>query len=199
MMKQWRVSKILLLSLVFVTSGCTINYYTAAVPDAHQKKVASETNAKITPSNQARSRSPINLIAVSGSGNSSVVYEDEVITLTIKSEVNAFVNCYYQLSNGQIVKLFPNRYMPEYWVSAGQQIDIPASAQFQIVADRQGQSERFMCLASSEDILVRLPPVFSANLFQKVPVKSFDDMYDIYRRRTSQNLVGNVVSLNVQR
>lgn len=137
-------------------------------------------------------------MSAKGSGTEhSVKYMDSV-GLEVQSMVDAYLNCYHEQADGAIVKVFPNRYFKRYWVYASQQLTFPDEKYFRFVANSAGASEGFMCLASSEDVLSKLPKVYQANVFQKLPVKNFNAVYALYQQATEENLVGRVISYKIQ-
>lgn len=133
-----------------------------------------------------------------GSGVSGSVHYRDTVALDVVAQVDAYLNCYYQQADGAIIKIFPNRYSTRYWVYAGQNIELPNDKRFQIQADSLNATEGFMCLASSEDIMSKLPESYRANMFQRLPVQNFDAMYELYREASQANLVGRVVSYEIQ-
>jgi len=133
-----------------------------------------------------------------GTGVNNTIQYLDAIDLKIQVKVDGYLNCYYQQANGEIIKVFPNRYAARYWVYAGQEVTLPDPKHFQFIADVQGASEAFMCLASSEDIMSSLPKMYRSNVFQSLPVQSFDSMYAMYKSATQGNLVGRVIAFEIQ-
>jgi len=120
------------------------------------------------------------------------------IGLEVQSNVDAYLNCYHRQADGAIIKVFPNRYARRYWVYAGQRLTFPDERYFKFVADTAGSSEGFICLLSQEDVLSKLPLVYQANIFQKLPVKNFDAVYALYNQATVENLMARVVSYSIR-
>lgn len=132
-----------------------------------------------------------------GSGdNDSVQYLDSV-SLEVQSNVDAYLNCYHKQADGDIIKVFPNRYARRYWVYASQQLTFPNEKYFKFLANSAGSSEGFICLLSQEDVLGKLPKEYQALVFQKLPVKNFDAVYALYKQTTDENLVARVVSYTI--
>lgn len=207
---KWTASIVLLVCLLAagVVAGCTINIYhaPAAVSDSVVSKPVvvssatgiSDTEAAVFP--QPITAAPDTLLSMSamGSDGGKIIRHMDSIVLNIQSNVDAYLNCYYQQANGDIVKVFPNKYATSYWVQAGQQLKLPNPQQFEIIADKKGASESFLCLASSEDIMSKLQGIYRANSFQALPVSSYDSMYAVYDNATQANLIGRVVTYEVQ-
>jgi len=193
--------------------GCTINIYHVAPEDAGAMLVVPDAQSgtddaqqtsppyqvvESSPHSSPTTRRDILSMRVDGLDDKGKVPLDELVNVEIASAVDAYVNCYYQSADNNIIKIFPNRYAPRYWLYANQQIALPNEQYFHIIADTPATTESFMCLASSEDVLNTLPRVYQANVFQTLPVDSFDAMYALYRQATTGNLVGRVISYEIQ-
>ncbi len=216
----------MLFIFLVATSGCTVHIYQAGAvstgkpyaPEAlsaksflvvpEQSESSSEPIRNETPkaipfnndtaTKQVKRAEQILVMRASGSQEDGSVGFGDKVDLVVQANADAYLNCYYQQADGGIVKIFPNRYRARYWVYAGQQIELPDNARFQIVADTAGATEQFMCLASREDIMSQLPAKYAVNMFQKLPVRNFDALYALYRQYSLQNLVGRVVSYDIQ-
>jgi len=203
-------ARIPLLFLIALLGGCTINIYHAGalgssttanpyvvVPDP-QDEPTSQVFTPLGSSNSAQLSRDVLKMSIRGGDESIVVRYMDSVELNVQSTVDAYLNCYYQEASGQIVKIFPNRFAPRYWVYAGQSIQIPSSPSFRVVADRRNVREGFMCLISSADVMSALPAVYRANSFQPIPSGHFDNIYALYRESTSENLLGRVLTYDVQ-
>lgn len=189
-------------------SACTINIYHPSPSGEHGPLSSLLYVPEVATHSTEGARNEPNVVSqpklIDQPPKASVLKMDVIIdgqqsvSLNIRSEVDAYVNCYYLQGNGDIVKVFPNRFVSRYWVYAGQQLTVPDSNRFQIVADAPDVTEKFMCLASSEDVMRDLPGPFKANVFQRLPLKDFDSLFALYRQSTSANLVGRVVAFNMQ-
>lgn len=134
-----------------------------------------------------------------GPGGGTTVELGDALTLRVKTAVDAYVSCFYQQGQGDIFKLFPNQYTVNSRLEQDSTLFVPGAVdRFRVVADKRDKTDQFMCLMSAEDVLVLLPPVFRANRLQRVPVTSFDRLYELYRGTTEQNLVARVVQVEVQ-
>jgi len=115
-------------------------------------------------------------------GRDPVVYrQGESINLSITLDNDAHVYCYYQQGNGAVLKLFPNRFRPYSRLAAGQTLELPGDDPFQIKADRAGENEQLMCLASYDDIDPKLPFPLREKDLQPIPVDDLDRVNDFYR------------------
>lgn len=205
-------------------SGCTINVYHVSTPELaktdnsllvvpdtpielgeKQAKAQSApststiiSNSDETESQTTGTTNSVLSMRVEGSGDKQSVSYKDTVGLEVRSSVDAYLNCFHKESDGAIVKVFPNRYNKRYWVNASQQLNLPDAQNFQFLASSAGATEGFMCLLSSEDVLSKLPGVYQAHVFQKLPVKNFDAVFALYRQATKKNLVGRVVTYQIQ-
>lgn len=120
------------------------------------------------------------------------------LALEVVLTVDAYVSCFYQQDTSEIIKLFPNRIIPLYRIKSGEVLRIPGANGFRVMTDKENLSDRFMCLATSEDVTPNLPLAFQASTFQPVPVASFDDLFDVFRQSTTENLVARTIEVKVQ-
>ncbi len=209
-----------------VLSGCTINHYHGTaikpstvddsllvIPELATAENSVQSGLTMNPATGNQSTLAANAIGrqysvtsppehilsmvVKGSGeNNSVQYMDTV-GLEVQSKVDAYLNCYHKQADGNIIKVFPNKYARRYWVYASQQLTFPDEKHFKFLANSAGSSEGFICLLSQEDVLSKLPEIYQARIFQKLPVKNFDAVYALYNQATSENLVARVVSYTI--
>lgn len=208
------------LLLSWSTGGCTINIYRTPVSSANPVTASSTasplenkdllvnpelavplTSSKSKVSEFQRKGGKNRLVPAekiitmqtSGSDQNGAIELMDTVELDIVSQVDAYLNCYYQQADDAIVKIFPNRYSTRYWIYAGQRIALPDNTRYAIVADSPNVSEGFLCLVSSEDILSQLPEAYRANSFQTLPVRNFDAMFELYKKNSSKNLVARSV------
>lgn len=199
--------------------GCTVNHYHApssnpamvdtsllVIPEpANQRNSSHSGVSKPNAKNGTGLKSPrtaapdevLSMVATGTGDDHNVSYMDSV-SLEVQSNVDAYLNCYYEQADGAIIKVFPNRYARRYWVYASQRLTFPDQKYFKFLADTADSTEGFICLISQEDVLSKLPMAYQASIFQKLPVKDFDAVYALYKRATKQNLVARVVSYKVQ-
>jgi len=118
----------------------------------------------------------------SDNGTNPVVYKSgEKINLSIKPSMDAHVYCYYQQGNGEVYKVFPNRFRPDSRISANTILSVPGNDKFEIIADTTGQAENIMCLASYTDIDKKLPFPLREKDLQPLPVSSLNQVYALYK------------------
>jgi len=194
-----------------ILNGCTINHYHRTAPNpgavddsllfipelAPRQTIAQSPNTTaLERSGTASPEEVLSMVATGSGDNQSVQYMDSV-GLEVQSNVDAYLNCYHKQADGGIIKVFPNRYAKRYWVYASQRLTLPDERYFKFLANSAGASEGFICLISEEDVLSKLPGIYQALMFQKLPVKNFDAVYTLYDQATEQNLVARVVSYTI--
>ncbi len=96
---------------------------------------------------------------------------------------DAFVYCYYQDGQGQVVRLFPNRFSPNAFVPAGSGFVLPDNSwPFSLVLDRAGATEQLACMASKQEIGLDLPEALKVEDLTPMPVASIMDLYELYNQ-----------------
>jgi len=128
----------------------------------------------------------------------ALVSSNDSITLEVMLNVDAYVSCYYQQDEGNIIKLFPNRIIPLYRLESGQVLQIPGANSFRVMTGETTTTDGYMCLASGEDVTPDLPIIYQANAFQQVPANDFDNLFNVYRESTPHNLIARVIEVPVE-
>jgi hypothetical protein len=107
----------------------------------------------------------------------------ESMTLQVQPTQDAFVYCYYQDAEGEIARIFPNRFQPDPFLHAQQLIEIPPSApgSFAIRFDKPGAQEAVSCLASDREVGLRLPDALKTKDLEPLPVHGLDDIANTFR------------------
>lgn len=209
---MWRsFATMVVLTVCVWLSGCTINIYqngasedlfysekktdpaAEAEETIYQSIVPDATNLKRTGTVTAAE-----IMQMGTTPKGPLVSSGDSVTLEVVLSVEAYVSCFYQQGNGHIVKLFPNRIIPLYRLSSGQVLRIPGANGFRVLTNENSSTDRYLCLASNEDVMPNLPLVFQSNAFQQVPVNTFDELFDVYNKITSDNLVARVLEVHVR-
>lgn len=187
-------------------SACTINVYhaeSALTPQIDSKnsttpcsKICGGDNIRQVNAGENTETSVLEMNAEKAPGDSTYAVGDSVV-LRVRPSVDAYVHCYYQMANRDIIKIFPNAQSIKSWMYSGQLIAIPERAAFRIVPDTPASSESFLCLAAAEDLSGKLPLSIQESMLKPLPVYSFDEIYRIYRDSTAGNLAGRVVSVTI--
>ena len=126
---------------------------------------------------------PLTLAVSTDRGVDTVVYRTgEPVNLSVVTSIDAHVFCYYQQSDGQIMKLYPNRFQPSSETVARKTLRIPGDAPYQIIPERLGSTlSSVMCMAAYEDIDKKLPFQLSEKHFQALPVESLEEIHGYYQ------------------
>lgn len=110
-----------------------------------------------------------------GSGASYKV--GDTLTVTLRTNEEAFAYCYYQDSSNNVARLFPNRFQPNALMTSNAPISVPGvNAPFDIVMEQPGSSEEILCLASAREVGIDLPAQLKGKDLAPLPVKSLDDI-----------------------
>jgi len=123
----------------------------------------------------------------------------ELVSLSVTSSDNAYLNCFYTMSNGKSVKIFPNKYAHENLVQQGQSVNVPGDERLQIFAEKmpEGQpKDKLFCL------LTRVNPASVVNgMIGTVPTDkySINDLVQALKKTMPPNsLIAKTIELNVR-
>lgn len=107
---------------------------------------------------------------------------NDTMTLVITVTRPAFVHCYYQTYNNEIMKIFPNPYQPTGLVQATAPQTIPdATMPFKIQFQGAG-SESIQCIAIENDSVAALPKNFNKPSFEALPVTQLYQIAEIFHQ-----------------
>lgn len=105
----------------------------------------------------------------------------ELVQVIVETSADAFTYCYYQDGTGQIVRLFPNRFMPDPLLQARQPLALPGVAPFDLVLETPGVKEQVMCFSSSDELGRFLPDNLQATDLERLPVGNMQSIAQAFQ------------------
>jgi len=106
----------------------------------------------------------------------------EAFNIKITTQQNAYIYCYFEDQNGEVVRFFPNRFTDTAFISAQSAIVLPGEEGFKLSASMDGVSERIACFSAVRDIFRLLPEAVKGKDFEKLPVTSLEQVRDLFVR-----------------
>ena len=95
---------------------------------------------------------------------------------------DAHVYCYYADASGNVARVFPNQFQPDSYLPAGDTVQVPGeNAGFDIVLDQSDADEKVACIASPNELALRLPEEIKMPDLTPIPGRSLDDIIAAYR------------------
>lgn len=126
---------------------------------------------------------PPSLQLTSDQGRSPVYRVNDDLDLTVQVSQDAYVYCYYRDARGNVARIFPNRGQPDPYLAASRPLRVPSpTAPFEIVFDRPDVREEIACLASHQELGLRLPERLKTEDLVPMPVASLEDVVLAYRK-----------------
>ena len=122
---------------------------------------------------------------------------EELIVMARVSD-SAYVYCYYQDSDNNVARIFPNRFSANSYVAANKWLRIPEQgALFKIIFERAGATERIHCMASRREVGMVLSPAFMVGDLEPIPGKSMNDVIAEFEKidRTGLEHQGYVIEV----
>lgn len=107
--------------------------------------------------------------------NATAYRAGDKLTLTVGVQQAADLYCYYQGANGQVARLFPNRFHGSAAVSGGERIVIPDQGTFDLVLDKANAQEKFACIATQKKYPAGQPAVAEEPDLSPLAVHWIDD------------------------
>ncbi|MFN3076348.1 MAG: DUF4384 domain-containing protein [Alphaproteobacteria bacterium] len=130
---------------------------------------------------------PIPVRVTSDRGDAPTYRAKETLTASVELGRNAFLYCFYQDADNVIVRLFPNRFQPNAYVTARSVALSSDRTPAKIRFDKAGR-ERVACMAS--DVDVAMPAELKQKDLTPLKVESLDQIGGIFRAaspRTSES------------
>lgn len=118
---------------------------------------------------------------------------NEVLDLTIRLSIKAFVHCYYRTPNRVIYRILPTSMDSMALFSAGKSMVLPVHSRVRTLPKTDQERESFLCLASDENLAKKLPVFVTASGVTGLPEVDFDTLFRIYQSVTNKNLIGRTL------
>jgi len=102
----------------------------------------------------------------------------EALIVRVQPSANGYVYCFYQDAGGTVARIYPNRFQPDAFVEANQQVEIPPGTQkpFNLRMDRPGAQETIACVVSKDELGMLLPERFKREDLQPIPGAGIQDV-----------------------
>ncbi len=150
--------------------------------------IAGSTDSGIVVPPSALSRVDVALNVSSNKGPKPVLAIGEKLQVSVDVSGPAFVYCYYQDAQGQVSRIFPNRFTPNAALTAGKRINIPpTSSPFDLVMKTAGNRERVDCVASRDEIGTALPQDMMMEDLQPMVGKTVAEVIDEFTKRDAKS------------
>lgn len=122
---------------------------------------------------------PIQL-TITGSGKAGAHKRGELVTLSVKTDRDAYVYCFMHDEYQRVQRFFPNRFTHDALIPAGRPLQLPGAMRFQLVASENGKRESVACFATPQDALPSLPEVVRGTDFEPLPAKSLEQVQQAF-------------------
>ena len=102
----------------------------------------------------------------------AVATKPKGLSLEVQSKHSGYVYCYSQDPVSQkIVRIFPNRFVRDPRIEAGQRIRLPDGQRFVL-----NPASEYACLHAPREVYADLPPPLRWGDFEEIRLKSFDEI-----------------------
>ena len=118
--------------------------------------------------------------------------------LTVTSDRESFVYCYLRDEDDKIVRLFPNRFMPNAQLKAGAELQLPGALPFNLVANTKGITESVACFATPDDVSKKLAPASWGTDIEPLPVPSFDAVAESFAKASAGKVGLGVLEVKIR-
>ncbi|MGH1478338.1 MAG: DUF4384 domain-containing protein [Geminicoccales bacterium] len=121
---------------------------------------------------EAKRITPTAVTVTTARGPQNRFLTGELVQVFVETSADSFTYCYYQDGSGQVVRLFPNRFMPDPLLPARQPLQLPGAAPFDLVLETPDVKEQVMCFTSSDELGRFLPDNLQASDLARLPVRN---------------------------
>jgi hypothetical protein len=124
----------------------------------------------------------------------------ETMTLSVQPTGDAYLYCYYQDADGEVARIYPNRFQPDALVGARTPLTVPPpGAAFSIRFDKAGGADAVSCLAADREVGLLLPPELKRQDLEPLPVRSLDEIGARFRAVPGVRVNDARLSIEVRR
>lgn len=177
--------------------ACTINIHQKNAGNASTPVSLFEASQIMLPADGQRVPGEAILLIFLNEGQSGAsAPSNQALTVSVRSAVQAYVNCYYQNSFYRTTRVYPQKHPENTQMAAGHVLEISIPAFYDQIKSSGDSSEAFFCFATSENLEERLPQWIKKSGVEGFSTRSFDEMYVIYKALTDRNLVARMISLD---
>lgn len=120
----------------------------------------------------------------------------ETMQFSLISAKSVDVACFYQPTDGSIVKIFPNRFNPLSRLRAGEKYTFPNPLFFTMQAGESGSRETLICLATPESIDDQLP--WAENDLVPLPITQLEQVIAQYQKFGGEEMIFQKLTIEVQ-
>jgi len=156
---------------------------TQRIKDPQNHNNDREVRENIVPQNlslQQYSARPLELTLSTNRGTEPILRVGELLSIRVLVTTDAYVYCYYQQADGKVLKIFPNRYVPNPRIKADEELFIPGG-HFKLMPEYAKSQEQVMCIASYNNIDNDLPTELRLRNLQIIPVANLSSVFQYYK------------------
>ena len=143
------------------------------------------TPVAFKPSN-APASIPVSVNVTTNRAPENRFFVGDKLELFVEPTADAFTYCYYRDSQGQVARLFPNRFAPDALLRARQTLPLPGSAPFDLLLETPGGGDEVMCFASSDELGPLLPGQLHAQDLTPLPTQGLEEIEVAFNQAAKQ-------------
>lgn len=141
---------------------------------------ADGTAAAAAPASSAPPAATPPALTISASSDGRKARRGELLELAIRTDRDAYVYCFLHDEHDRVQRFFPNRFVQDARVAAGQPLRLPGAMRFQLVASERGQPESIGCYAAPTDVYAALPAAARGTDFEPLAAGSLEQVQQAF-------------------
>jgi len=162
-----------------------------------QVVVEPNTKARVATKDMLNSVRPLDLTLNTNRGTSPILRAGELLSIRVSVTTDAYVYCYYRQADGKVLKLFPNRYVPNPRLKTDEELFIPGG-HFKLIPGYANSQEQVMCIASYNNIDNNLPTELKVRDLQLIPVANLSSVFQYYKKVSTIAPLQKTITIKVR-
>jgi len=176
------------------TTATTIDTTTDVTTNTPQNFVSPINNEQ---NEQDLSNNP-NAVMIRASNSINQFLPGQQLNLVIYSNRDAYIYCFFQDDNNVIQRVFPNRFVKQSFVKAGEEINLPGAMPFEVTASEKGITETLQCFSTTREVLADLSTSISVLDFVDLDVNNFSEIKDNFKQIAGASLGEGLYNIRLQ-
>ena len=131
-------------------------------------------------------------------GKTGAVSKGAPFGVTIRSDANCYLYCFYQDDRGAIQRFYPNRFSKDAYLASGQVLRLPGTMPFKFHASKTGLLEKIACYATAHDVFSQTESIRASRDFEPMQVSSIREIGAAIALSSNQRYAEKELLIKVQ-
>ena len=162
------------------------------------------TNNDIPVISEQKTEQPVNILKTTlliqyEDKDSKMLLPGELFNLKITALHDAYVYCYFENQQHEIVRFFPNRFEANNFLVQDSSVILPGDMPFELGASADAINERIACFFTREYMQGQLPEEVLAKDFENLSVSSLEQVGELFSFVNESKIPGTFFTIQVRK